>query len=71
MDLSKYNEFMLTIEYSDILYASTIIPKAFIGRICRAMIDDTLISQIQLATNEFTVWRIAPEETYYLRVYAR
>ena len=70
-DLSQYNEFMLTIERSDVLYASTIIPKAFIGRFCRAMIDDTHISQIQLATNEFTVWRVMPNEYYYLRVYAR
>ena len=71
MDLSKYNEIMLTLELNNYLYASTIIPKTFIGKFCRAMIDDTHISQIQLATNEFTVWRIAPSEAYYIRVYAR
>ena len=69
-DLSQYNEIMLTIEENDILYVNTVVPKSFNNTV-RAMIDDTKVAQMRIETNGIMVWRIMPNSTYYLCVYAR
>ena len=71
MNLSQYNEFILGIENRGILYASTVIKKDFIVKTYRAMIGENIIAQMQLETDGFTVWRVMPNEVYYLSVYAR
>ena len=71
MDLSKYNEFILTVEYYDNIRVTTVIPKSFIGKNCSAIINDNIIAQIKLETNELTAWRTMPDEKYYLCLYAR